>query len=511
MSPDEVRHREAEPTPTPASERRGRVAALLAGPVLALTVYALLGGAQAAGTLTPQGRATAAVGTLMAIWWLTEALPLQATALVPLVLLPLLGARSMSEAAAPYADKVIFLFLGGFVLGLGMERWGLHRRVALATIALAGTRPRRLVGGFMLATALVSMWVSNTATAAMMMPIGLSVIALTGARPDERNGLPAALMLGIAYAATIGGVATLIGTPPNLVLKGYVERTTGEQISFLRWMLVGVPLAAVLLPLAWAYLTRLAFSVPPGDLGGEAELLAHERAALGPMSRGERTVMIVFLATAGAWMLREPVTLVAPTAIGDVLRRLGDEGIAVLAALVLFAIPVDLRRGVFAMDWATASRLPFGILLLFGGGLSLAGAIRANGVDEFLGRAFAFLGGAPEIAVLVAVTALVVFLTELASNTAVCTALLPVVASAAGGLRTASEPLLLATAIGASLAFMLPVGTPPNAIVYASGHLTLRQMARAGLWMNLLSILVTAPMVWLLSSRVIVPMSPGSP
>jgi sodium-dependent dicarboxylate transporter 2/3/5 len=346
----------------------------VAGPLAGLATFLLLptAGIDAPGEavrgLTLQGRATAGIGALMAVWWLTEAVPLPATALMPIALLPLTGARTIVEATTPYADPVIFLFLGGFILGLGMQRWGLHRRIALLTVLLVGTRPRMLVGGFMLATAVMSMWASNTATVVMMLPVGVSVIHLVlerlGQEPDTGSppappagGAPGAnfataLMLGIAYAASIGGVGTLIGTPPNVILKGYIERTYGQEITFAAWLTVGLPLVALFLPLAWLYLTGVAFPVRLGHIPGGRDMIRGELRRLGRMNLGEWMVFAVFVLTALAWILR----------------------------------PVSVRERTFVMDWETASRLPWGILILFGGGLSLAGAIQANGVDRFIGQ-----------------------------------------------------------------------------------------------------------------------------
>jgi sodium-dependent dicarboxylate transporter 2/3/5 len=480
----------------------------VAGPLAGLAAFLLLPGAEVGPTgevirgLTWEGRATAGVAALMAVWWLTEALPLSATALVPIALLPLAGARTIREATAPYADPVIFLFMGGFVLGLGMQRWGLHRRIALLTILLVGTRPRMLVAGFMLATAGMSMWVSNTATVVMMLPIGISVIQLVSERlrqasepgtpPATDANFATALMLGIAYAASIGGVGTLIGTPPNVILKGYVARTYGREIGFAAWLAVGLPLVAVFLPLAWLYLTRVAFPVQLARIPGGRDMIRGELRALGRASGGEWAVFLVFVFAALGWLLR-PEIVALPG-----FRGLTDEGIAIMAAGLLFLIPVSVRERTFVMDWETASRLPWGILILFGGGLSLAGAIQANGVDRFVGRGFEVLTGTPPFLIVLGVTLVVIFLTELTSNTAVTNTLMPVLggAGAAAVLGVDAALLLVPAAIAASYAFMLPVATPPNAVVFGSAHVRLSQMVRAGFWLNLVGAMLATVMAY---------------
>lgn len=480
-----------------------RWAGLFAGPVLAILAYLLLPSAvtndagQVVSGLAHAGRATAAVAVLMATWWLTEAVDLSVTSLLPLALFPLLGVAPITDAAAPYADPVIFLFMGGFILGLAMQRWGLHTRIALITIRLAGTRPRMLVAGFIAATAMLSAWVSNTATAAMMLPIGVSVIHLVFSRlgkeydpqrPPEAGSEGAnfatCLMLGIAYGASIGGVATLIGTPPNAVLKGYVERTYGVELSFTRWLLVGVPFVLVFLPLMWAYLTWWAFPIRLMQIPGGRELIADELRALGPVKRGEWAVLAVFVATALAWILRPQLRLW----LG--VPWLTDEGIAMIAAITLFLIPVKPSAGTFAMDWKTAVGLPWGILLLFGGGLSLASAVGSTGVDRFIGGAFTAMGGVPTVVLVVAVTAIVVYLTELTSNTALATTMMPVAGGAAAALGVSPAMLLIPVALASSLSFMLPVATPPNAMVFGTGYVRMRQMLRAGFWLNILSIVL---------------------
>jgi len=488
-------------------------AGLLLGPVLALAAFLLLPDRTAAGDggLSPAGRATAAVAVWMATWWLTEAVPIAATALLPIVLFPLFGAAGVKDAAAPYANPLIFLFMGGFIIGLAIQRFDLHRRIALQVLRRVGTSPRRLVGGFMLASALLSMWISNTATAIMMLPIGASVLAMLRehaarrpggkARPDPAGkALGIALMLGIAYGCSIGGVGTLVGTPPNLILAAFLEEQFDIQVTMLDWLAVGLPLMMIMLPATWWYLTRIAFDVPAQPLPGGREVIDGALRGMGAMTRAERMVLGVFLLTAAAWILRPQ--LVAWTG----LTALDDTVIALLGGLVLFVLPVgrDAKGATrFAMDWDTAKQVPWEILILFGGGLSLADAISRNGVDTFIGSAFGGLAGAPLWLILLAVVAMVIFLTEITSNTAVTTTLMPVLAATALALDVPAGMLLIAAAVSASYAFMLPVATPPNAIVFSSGYVTIADMARAGLWLNLAGIAVVTVVTYFAAAYVL--------
>lgn len=461
------------------------------GFVLGALVFAVMLALPAPESLGVPGWRTAAVGTLMALWWMTEAIPIPATALLPLALFPLLGVLDMATAAAPYANELIFLFMGGFLLAAAMERWGLHKRVALSIMTAVGTSPSRLVLGFMLAAGFISMWISNTATAAMMLPIAIAVGELL--RPKDREGpygFGIALMLGVAYASSIGGVATLIGTPPNAVLAGAAGELLDVEIGFTQWMMVGLPIAAVLMPVTWLLLLRL---FPPGDLSGDAaNVIEGERVALGRASRGEKITAVVFVLTALAWVLR------AEKSFGDVTipgietwaPNVEDSTVAMIAAVALFLIPVDWKKGEFALDWRAAKGISWDVLVLFGGGLSLARAIEVSGLAAWIGGSVSALGGVPSIVVVLAVTTLIVALTEVTSNTATATMAMPVVAGAAMGLGV--EPLLpmAAAALAASMAFMLPVSTPPNAMVFASGYVTIPQMARAGFLLNLCSITI---------------------
>ncbi len=423
----------------------------------------------------------AAVSLWMAVWWISEAIPIPATALLPIVLFPVLGVRPIGEATAPYAHPIIFLFMGGFLLAQAMQRWRLHRRLALHIIRRIGTRPARLVLGFLLAGAFLSLWVSNTATALMMLPIALSVLELLEEQATGQPTLRAfevALVLSIAYGCNIGGMGTLIGTPPNALLAGFLSETYGYELSFAAWLPLGLPIVAV--GLLATYLLLVYGLFPEGrQLQVEAgKLIQAELKALGPVQPAERRVAWIFAVTALLWIGRPLLSRWVP--------GLSDAGIAIGAALVLFLVPAG--QGQRLLDWEAARHLPWGILLLFGGGLSMADAITDTGLARWIGQQVGGLAGWPPLLIVLLTTGTIVFLTEITSNTAVTAAFLPVLASAAVGLG--QNPLLLAVpaTLGASCAFMLPVATPPNAVVYSTGHISMGEMVRAGFWLNLLFI-----------------------
>ena len=490
--------------PKPARTRAQRIG-LLCGPVLAIVTYLLLpeqyvGGEGERVQFSHAGRASAGIGTWMAVWWLTEATELAATALLPLVMLPLVGAATIRTAAAPYANELIFLFMGGFLLSLSMQRWGLHRRIALNTLRLVGTSPTRVVGGFMLTTASLSMWLSSTATVVMMLPIAVSVIGIVfrphdGGELDpkdlpEARNFAACLMLGTAYASSIGGIGTIIGSPPNLFLVSYVRDTLGTEISFARWLAVWVPLVAIFLPFAWFLLTHQIFPISR-ESRHEESVVAHAYRSLPPMNHGERVTMGMFGLAIVCWVFRP---LLARLVVGDVmpLSGLTDTGIVMGAALTLFVIPSRAEGAGFVMDWEHTRDLPWGTLILFGGGLSLAAALQGNGVGAFLGHQVSAWQGLPVGVLLLLVSGMVVFLTELTSNTATAATLVPILAGVAVGLAVHPFVLIVPAAIGASWAFMLPAATPPNAIVFGSGHVTMGQMRRAGIWLNVVGLVLLA-------------------
>jgi sodium-dependent dicarboxylate transporter 2/3/5 len=470
---------------------------LAAGPTLALIVWLVSGGD--AGTLAPAGRATMAVATLMVCWWLTDAIPLPATALLPIVLFPLLGASTITETTAAYSEPVAFLLLGGFLLGLALQKWGLHRRIALLTLLAIGAQPARVVAGFMLAAAFLSTWISSTVVAIMMLPIGLSVLETLAGRlggqvlksrdPIER--FAPALLLGIAYAASIGGLVGLVGTPPNLVLATFVERHCDTDLSALAWLSAAVPLIVILLPLAWLYLTHLVFPLHGHELHGGRDVLHGQLIARGPMSRGEWVVLTVFGLTALGWALQPAL------AAWTEWPGFDDAVIAMTGALALFVIPVDRARGRFAMDWETAKSVPWGILILLGGGLTLAAAIERNGVGAFLASSLTALGDMPVLWRAVATAALAAFLTEITGKAATTATVLPVLAAAPLVMDPQAGPLLLAATLAAGCGFMLPVAAAPNAVVLASGRVRAGQMAWAGLGLKLIAIVLISALTYL--------------
>lgn len=470
---------------------RIRWGGFLLGLVLSVLIFVI-----SAGVMEYPARITAAVAVLMAVWWMTEAIPIPATALVPLVAFPVLGEDvKIDQVGASYGNNIIFLFMGGFLLALGMQRWNLHRRIALLTVRAMGTKPDRVVAGFMLATAVLSMWVSNTATAVMMLPIGVSVLMLASnlQKTDSagrefsvkemviKSNFGTALMLGIAYAASLGSLSTIIGTPPNAFLVGYLSENFDINIGFGQWMLVGTPISLVMLVFTWFLLTKVLFKSEISEIPGGREALDAEYRKLGPMSQGEIRVLIVFLLAVASWIALPLIFTPAP---------ISDAGIAVLAGLILFILPAGAARGVRLLDWETAVKLPWGVLLLFGGGLALSAHFTGSGLTAWVGERAAGLGGLPVWLIVAALVAGVIYLTELTSNTATAASALPLVGGLAMGLNIDILVLTIPVALAASCAFMLPVATPPNAIAYGSGYVTIGQMVKGGFWLNLFGIVV---------------------
>ncbi len=461
---------------------------------------------------SPEALRTAAVVALMAAWWITEAIPIAATALLPLALFPLLGVMPADSVAASFGDKVIFLFAGGFFIAMAIQKWNLHERIALNVILRVGTEPKRLVLGFMIATALLSMWISNTATTLMMLPIALAVISEL--QKDQANtqttNFSIALLLGVAYSASIGGVGTLIGSPPNILMAGLLESLYPDAppITFLQWMLVGIPFVIIFLPIVWVLLTRFLFPPETTAKADAKEEINRRLNALGPMSKGERIVLTVSAMTALGWIFRADINLEFITLPGwsnlfpdpDMLH---DSTVAVFFAVALFAIPVNWEKREFALDWEWAKRIPWGILLLFGGGLALAKASNDSGLVLLLGKQLNVFSELPLLGAILSVCLLMTFLTELTSNLATTAFMVPILAATATDALQANPLLLLLPAtLSASCAFMLPVATPPNAIVFGGGQLTIPQMAKAGFIINLIGALLITALVYFLGIAV---------
>lgn len=465
-------------------------AALVAGPAL----FVLMNSLHPAGGMEAQAWRTASVGVWMALWWATEAVPVAVTAFLPLVLFAPLGVTPIREAAAPFANPIIYLFLGGFLMALAVEHSGLHRRIALLVLSRTGTEGRRLVAGFMLTGMLLSMWMTNTSTTMVLLPICLSVIrtvagATDAAHKTHLHNFQTALLIGMAYSTTIGGLATLIGTPPNGVLAAFMQDQYGLQIDFVGWMLAALPLSIIMLPLTWWLLVRVVFPFTLPETPQAQQRLRTMAAELGPITKAETRVALLFGAVITLWIFRRPLNALLVEL--ELLEKapLSDAGIVMAAAVLLFVIP----RGKNGKDnsttplltWEQAVRLPWGVLLLFGGGLSLAAAVSDSGLALWLGQQLQPLGALGILPLVLGATLLVIFLTEMTSNTATTATLLPVVAALAAALALAPLTLAVPVALAASCAFMLPVATPPNAIVFASGMVSIPQMVRAGLLLNL--------------------------
>lgn len=460
--------------------------------------------------MAPAAWKVAATTAWMAIWWITEAIPIPATSLMPIALFPLLGIVKSSAACAPYANHLIYLFMGGFFLAVTMERWNLHRRIALHTIKAVGTSPGRMILGFMIATGFLSMWVSNTATTMMMVPIGLAVIQqATGLTSDDirehKLGGPEAnfgkcLMLGIAYAASMGGVATIIGTPPNTVMVGMVDKMYGVQISFGEWMLYGVPISVIMIALSWWILTKILFPAKGLELSGGESIINAEIEKLGPMSKEEKYIVIVGCFVAAFWLSRG---FIAKSAFIHTFwpnfKFVADATIGILGALILFAIPVDFKKGQFLLDWKTAVKIPWDVILLFGGGLAIANGFSKTGLATFIASKLSMLDGMTIVMFVAIVVLITIFLTEITSNTATATLLVPIMGSAAIAMGVHPFSTIVGACVAASFAFMLPVATPPNAVVFGSGCVTIKQMAAAGFWLNILgAVLITISVVYFL-------------
>ncbi|MCA1762669.1 MAG: SLC13 family permease [Flavobacteriales bacterium] len=443
--------------------------------------------------LNVEGRAVLAVTLWVAIWWVTEAIPIEATALLPVVLFPLTGGLSLTDTLTGYSHPYIFLFIGGFILAIAMEKWNVHRRIALHILSLAGSSLPMIILGFMVGTAFLSMWISNTATAAMMLPIGMALISQTKGSLNTPFGKP--LMLAIAYSASIGGTATLIGTPPNLILASVIEKNYGVEISFFQWFSIGLPFSILMLTIAWLYLTRVVYKLKGQKHCDGKEEIRRQLAELGPIKVEEKRVLAIFGLTGLAWMLRSYV-------LQPILPAINDTIIAITAALVLFVIPASAKNTAL-IKWDDAVKIPWGILILFGGGIALAGGFESSGLSAWLGSQLTSAAVLPLLALILVTIAAINFLTEITSNLATTALLLPVLGSLAIVADVHPFLLMAGAALAASCAFMLPVATPPNAIVFGSREITIPDMVRAGFGLNVISILILAlltfyvfPTIW---------------
>jgi sodium-dependent dicarboxylate transporter 2/3/5 len=467
---------------------------LIIGPA-AYVVLAIL----APTSLDAPARHVMGLAIWMAIWWVSEPVPLAATSLLPAGILPALGVVTAREAVAPYANELVFLYLGGFFLAAALERWNAHARIAYGLIAAIGFSSRRIVLGVMVATGFISMWISNTATAAMMYPIVLAIIPLFGGQDRDAHHTRTALLLGMAYAASIGGMGTLLGTPPNLILAGAARELAGQEVSFLSFLAFGVPLVVLLLPICWALLVFVLFPSRAVLGAGASGVLQDRRKALGPLRGGELATLTVFVLTALAWLNRERKEIGDLTIPGlvDISPRLTDATIGILGALLLFVIPARDRDGSTRplLTWDEARTIPWDVLLLFGGGLSLAAAMESTGLAKWLGDHLTALGGLPPLALYVGLAVFVLLLSELASNTAVATMMMPIIATLGTAVGQPPLLLMLVAALAASTGFALPVATPPNTIVFGSGQVRVRDMAKAGVALDLIAIVLVVMVV----------------
>ncbi|MFD2761191.1 SLC13 family permease [Lentibacillus juripiscarius] len=448
--------------------------------------------------LGSDGQAILASTLWIAVWWMTEAVPIPVTSLLPIILFPLTGGLDVDATTSSYGDDTIFLFMGGFMIALAMEKWNLHRRIALNIITMIGTNTERIILGFMVATGFLSMWISNTATAMMMVPIGLAIIYQVSEQlkdddsidtSAENFGFGKALMLAIAYSASIGGIATLIGTPPNTALAGAIDKLYGIELSFAKWMLFGVPIAWIFIFIVWFYLVKVAYPLKFSELPGGKEVIHEEKDKLGRASYEEKIVMTVFGLAALAWISRSFV-------LAEINENINDAIIAMTAAIILFIIPSKNNKGDHLLDWNTAVKLPWGILLLFGGGLAIASGFSQSGLSEWIGNQLTVLDDINLFVILLVVAGMVIFLTEITSNTATANMMYPIMASLAIALGIHPYAAMITAGVAASCAFMLPVATPPNAVVFGSGYLRIPDMAKAGFALNLLGILLVGLAVY---------------
>ncbi|RAZ69092.1 SLC13 family permease [Planococcus maitriensis] len=474
-----------EPHDRSTSYTKPQLIGLLLGPILFLLIKLLVSPADMSATAVT----VLAIVAWVATWWVTEAMPIPITSLLPLLLFPLLGVMETGVVSANYGDPLIFLFAGSFMIALSMEKWNLHKRIALSIISFVGTNPNMLILGFMVATAFLSMFISNTATTMMMVPISLAVakhVADSLKGKTEVDTTPGkfpfgtALMLGTAYAATIGGFGSLVGAPANIILAATVKSLYDVEITFARWFLFGLPMVAILIPLIWLYLTKIAFPMKLQSMPGGREIVKKELVGLGKMSYEEKVILTVFTLTGVAWITRSFI-------LNKFIPGLDDTLIALIAGILLFAIPAKNKDGNI-LDWDTILKLPWGILWLFGGGLALAAGIMESGLDQWIGGQLTGFGNIPLFVTIALIVGTITIMTEFTSNTATATMVYPIVAVAATTLGTDSIILMVAANMGATFAYMFPVAAPPNAIVFGTGYVKMSTMALTGVWLNLFSI-----------------------
>jgi len=474
---------------------------LIGGPLLALAVL-LFSDLDPANPVVTRA---AAVALLMAVWWITEAIPIPATALLPVALFPVLGIMNGKAVAGTYFNNIIFLFIGGFIMALAMQRWNLHRRIALRIILLIGPSPRRLILGFMTATAFLSMWISNTATTMMMVPIAMAIVLKLKESGELGGGsrFPVALLLGIAYAASIGGTATLIGTPPNLAFARIfaIQFPQAPEITFAGWMTFGLPFSTIFLLICWWLLTRL-FVGHLHAFSGDLDLFREEHRRLGRMKYEEKVVLVLFVLLAAMWVFRQEIEigeLIIPgwSSLFPTPGFIDDGTVAILISMILFIIPSRSQPGERLMNWETAVKLHWGIVILFGGGFALAAGFEASGLSTWVAGRLTALAGVHPMFLVGSVSTLLTFLTELTSNTATTQMVLPLLGALAMASKVNPLLLMVPATLSASCAFMLPVATPPNAIVFGSGEVTMVDMMRAGIIMNLVGVVVIGVLMFL--------------
>ena len=438
--------------------------------------------------LSPIAQKVIAVAAWMVTWWITEAVSISVTALIPLMLFPILGITDIKTVAASYGHPIVFLFFGGFIMALALEKVNLHRRIALNIIKLTGTSPDRVILGFMISTALLSMWISNTASTVVMLPIAISVIQLLiddadGFSKKDQN-FALSIMLGIAFSANIGGIATLVGTPPNSVLVGFMESEYQIEISFLKWMTMGVPFSIIMLTICYFVIVKWIYPSGLGNFNSAASLLDEEIKKLGPIRKEEKLVLAIFLFAITFWIGRGAINSWWPE------LNLSDTTISIIAAVALFVIPSDFSKGKFILKWQDTAQIPWGILILFGGGLALASGMSLAGIIDMIGQGIASKEGLSIFVISSLLIFVMLFMTELMSNVALVTIFVPVVAGIAIGLEAPILHMAIPIAMASSCAFMLPMATPPNAIVFASGHIKVYQMAKVGVILNVISVML---------------------